>query len=145
MFSRSTCIENLYLADDVNLDKMLCDKEALEEKIRIDEASLSTTTIQEFDLFYINIRSFHKHKEDLLCDIYAKKSKSICLTQTCLEDNEASQEYAGMKVFTASRGNGKGCIATVSPDSNLIAAKSEESFQLLSYKIRLLLQKSVTK
>ena len=38
-----------------------------------------------------------------------------------------------MTVFNASQGNGKGCIAFVPTDSELIGSITEDSFQLLSF------------
>ena len=136
MLSRASCLENIYLDEDVDLDKMLCDTTALNEKIHIDEASLAYTNLlnEQLDVFYVNIRSFNKHAEDLLCDAYAKNSKSICLAETWLQTtDQRNKNFGDMQMFCASHGKGKGCIALVPPGSNLIGAISEEFFQLLSY------------
>ena len=137
MLSRSSCLENIFLDDAVDLDKMLCDTTALNEKIRIDEASVANTNLlnEHWDVFYVNIRSFNEeHEDDLLCDVYAKKSKSICLTETWLEASKPrNHNFGDMQMFSASYAKGKGCAALVPPESNLIGAVSEESFQLLSY------------
>lgn len=137
MLSRSSCLENIFLDDAVDLDKMLCDTTALNEKIRIDEASVANTNLlnEHWDVFYVNIRSFNEeHEDDLLCDVYAKKSKSICLAETWLEASKPrNHNFGDMQMFSASYAKGKGCAALVPPESNLIGAISEEFFQLLSY------------
>ena len=135
MLSRCSSLENVSLGDSVNLDNILCDQAALKEKVRMDEESVASKMLTgELDIFFINIRSFCKHKEDLQCDIFARKSVCICLAETWIgtEDN-ISHEFSGKSMFAASKGPGKGCCAILPMDVKHGKKICQDNFQLISF------------
>ena len=92
MFSRCSCLENIFLDENVDLEKLFCDPKALEEKLRLDKESLALSLSTDvMDLFYINIRSFSKHQKDLLNDPYAMSSKNLALVETWINPSETVQ------------------------------------------------------
>ena len=141
MLSRCTTIDNVYLDDDFDLDKIQCSSKALKEVERLDSKSLTKDIEnQACDIFYMNIRSFSKHKEDLFKDLIARKSKHICLAETWM-DNSKESPFAVTEseklVYHSSFGRGKGCsILTGNGDQHhLHFSVCTEKFQILSMPI----------
>merc|ERR1712062_389455 len=87
-----------------------------------------------FDIFYINIRSFSKHKEDLLCDVYAKRSMCLCLVETWLDPLlPKNHRFPERVMYEASFGAGRGCCAIVPNCLQLISSITTEYFQMVSF------------
>ena len=135
MLSRCSSVDNLYIDDKVDLNKIHCDEKALEEKIQLDENSLAPSVKNEsFDIFYINIRSFFKHQKDLLCDIYAQNSNCLCLVETWIDPSHSVDHDFTDKVFyAASKGKGKGCCALLPITCKVTNIETQDSFQLLTF------------
>ena len=135
MLSRCASLDNLYLANDVNLDAMLCDPVALEEKLRMDGESIAPKLLKEpLDIFYVNIRSFQKHQADLKVDIFAKQAACLCLVETWIKpDDVIAHDFDEKTMFEASVGHGKGCCALLPPDGQCHSKIINDSFQLLSF------------
>ena len=137
MFSRCSSLENLYLDDKVDLDSIFCEQRALEEKNRLDHESLTEKIKdEEADLFYINIRSFKKHEEDLMVDLCAKRATYLCLVETWIKpDTNAVSPFQDKSLHHASYGDGKGCCVIVPKTNELISKEVTETFQLISFKL----------
>ena len=101
---------------------------------------------EKIDIFCINIRSFPKHKEDLLCDIYAKVAECICLTEIwSVQEDFPGYESEDKVCYSAPMGTrGKGCCAIVPSNCKLVKSLAEESFQLVSYIYKKEVQITVT-
>ena len=105
----------MYLILDKNfqLDHIQCVTSALKESDNLDKKSLvHQIKKQEYDVFFINIRSLGKHFQDLENDFYAKQSRYVCLAETWVEpEAEINYEVENKSFKFASIGRGKGvCI-----------------------------------
>ena len=101
MLSRAQAKENVYLENFLP-DKLKANQEAVEEDQRLQERCIiqSYETMQ-FCFFILNIRSLSKHFDDLFNDIYALKSKHICLVETWInpkETNTSAFEVPGKEI-----------------------------------------------
>ena len=126
MLSRCTKLDNIYLDERFELDKIKCSEKVLNEAKRLDEISLNNTIEEkDYDIFYVNIRSLEKHDIDIWKDLFAKQSKYCCFTETWLDPSRANPYQIHDKlVYHASYGRGKGaCI--LAP-----AEKPSQSFQV---------------
>ena len=135
MFSRASSIENFYLDEKVKLSDIACDNSSLLENRRLKDLSIAIGVKEEvFDIFYINIRSFSKHKEDLLCDVYAKRSMCLCLVETWLDPLlPKNHRFPERVMYEASFGAGRGCCAIVPNCLQLISSITTEYFQMVSF------------
>ena len=138
MFSRCASLDNLYLDENVNFDEIQCDEAALQEKLRLDKESLGVELEEEnIDLFFVNIRSYMKHKEDLSKDVFAKRSECLCLVETWMQGDDFSMhEESGKAVYHASIGRGKGCCAFVPQNCEHICSLVYEYYQIVSFKYK---------
>ena len=135
MLSRCSSLENLYLDNEVDLSKVLCDPGALKEKQRLDEKSIGLTlNIESYDIYYINIRSLGKHEPDLLNDPFAKSSTCICLVETWLDPTTPFQHGVPDKTLVeASSGHGKGSCAFLPQGTKTVGTVCQSLFQIVSF------------
>ena len=136
MMGRVSKIENLYLSDSFNLDKVKCNEKALLEKQRLDEL-FSNHVSNTYDLIFVNIRSLRAHHEDLLLEPFVQSSKIIALAETWTYQNEDDLTWAdipGKQKHFASYGKGKGCGIYHNDEESLKNVKNFqcENFQILS-------------
>ena len=113
MLSRCTSIDHIFLDKDFDLNQIQCSPKALQESERLTARSLNNEIEKDkCDFFFMNVRSFSKHAEDLLSDLHAKQARYICLAETWIDCNKATPFERNDKfVYHASFGNGKGsCI-----------------------------------
>ena len=138
MFSRCASLDNLYLDENVNFDEIQCDEAALQEKLRLDKESLGVELEEEkIDLFFVNIRSYMKHREDLSKDVFAKRSECLCLVETWMQADDLSlHEESDKAVYHASISRGKGCCAFVPQDCEHICSLVYEYYQIVSFKYK---------
>ena len=136
MMSRVSKIENLYLSQNFDLDKVRCIKKALKEKERLDEVFAQHVT-KEYDLTFMNIRSLRAHHEDLLCDPIVANSKVVCLAETWIHPNEDTSSLDELplskKAIFSNYGRGKGCCLYYNDGQSFQNVKnlSSESFQMI--------------
>ena len=135
MLSRCSSVNNVYLDDNIKLEEIACDNGCLVEKKRLEAVSIAVGIKQEvFDIFFINIRSFSKHQEDLQCDVFAKRSACLCLVETWLDPAVHTNHSFGEKVmYEASVRHGNGTCALVPDGCPLVANVATETFQLVSF------------
>ena len=136
MLSRCSSLNNLYLDENVDLDQLHCDQNALAEKNRLDKESLALSVKEDpLDIFFVNTRSYSKHKEDISIDVFAKYAKCVCLVETWLAPGDHSQfSFENRTFYEASIGDGKGCCVILPKDAPLIAKEAQETFQLITFK-----------
>ena len=77
MMGRVPKLDNLYLSENFDLSKVRCNKQALKEKLNLDEIYLQKA-VKNYDLTFMNIRSLRAHYEDLLLEPFAQNSKILC-------------------------------------------------------------------
>ena len=135
MLSRVTKIDNIFLDDNFDIDHIQCSTSALEEVERLNAKSL-TKDIEIYDVFFINVRSFSKHKEDLFQDLYAKRAKYVCLAETWIDDSMPSPFTTNDRiVHHSSFGKGRGtCILSTSSEDQSQCV-STEKFQLVTAQV----------
>ena len=135
MLSRCSSPHNVFLDEMVDFEHISCNQKALDEKNRLDEQS-ETIKVQntQLDIFFVNIRSYSNHQEDLECDLFAKNSDCICLAETWIYPNQQLNHSFPNKVsYAASIGKGRGCGVIIPKESHLIDMICQESFQALSF------------
>ena len=113
-------------------DKLKANAAAIEEDQNLQERCIISSFVEmQFSIFLVNIRSLPKQFEDLLNDIYAKKSKHICLVETWInpkETNVCEFEVGGRDFDHASIGKGKGCaiLSEILDEPNLTSAVTDK-------------------
>ena len=133
MLSRCSSLDNVFLDKYFQLEHIQCSKRALEAAENLEERSLNKSLNVERDIFYINIRSFWKHEEDIFQDIYAKSAKFVCLTETWIAASETSpMEWKGRLIHHASFGKGKGCCILTDKGHEKSWTVCCENFQIVS-------------
>ena len=140
MLSRAKNIEQIFLDSSFIPEKHLKVHEAsLKEARRIDKECIAEQLRNEnYDIFLVNMRASSNFK-DVEKDPFAKHSSLVCLTQTCLEDNEGGFQWPGRRCMApASSGEGKGvCCITDGKQNTLFRTKLvREKFQLIKVTMR---------
>ena len=142
MLSRCSSIESLYIDDNFDINKIQCLDSALEETERLDEKSVvSDISKNAYEVFFMNIRSYEKHRLDLKNDFVANRSKYICLAETWIHPGSTPDSVLeGQTVYHSSFGRGKGCCilameefarsASVCHEHHQITTLNLEEFQL---------------
>ena len=142
MLSRCSSIESLYIDDNFDINKIQCLDSALEETERLDEKSVvSDISKNTYEVFFMNIRSYEKHRLDLKNDFVANRSKYICLAETWIHPGSTPESVLeGQTVYHSSFGRGKGCCilameefarsASVCHEHHQITTLNLEEFQL---------------
>ena len=116
MMGRIQDLENLHITGQFDEKKIRCDKNALEEALRIERISMSwkTKDVCLLSLASINVRSLQKHYRDILADYKLLQKDVLCLQETWLQHEQENfynvPEYSS---HFASAGLGKG-LATYS-------------------------------
>ena len=111
MMSRVSNIENLFLSQNFDLEKVRPIKKALKENNRLTKI-FENKQSQSYDLCFMNIRSLRKHHEDLIMDPMLQNSKLLCLAETWIyseEEDSSWNDFLDMKKTVSSNGRGKGC------------------------------------
>ena len=135
MMGRVSSLDNLYLSENFDLNKVRCIKAALKENNRLKDL-FSKRISKEYDISFMNIRSLRQHHEDLVKDPILESSKIMCLAETWIYPNEEDSSWIdvpGMQKTLSSHGRGKGCCIYYR-EENLENIKkfSSENFQLIA-------------
>ena len=140
MLSRAKNIEQVFLDESFIPEKHLkVHEESLKEAKRIEKECIAAKFEEEkYDIFFVNMRA-KGNFIDVLNDPFAKKSCLVCLTQTCLEANEAGFQWPGRRCFfPASKGDGKGVCCITDEEQNTIFRTKlvKDKFQLVKVTMR---------
>ena len=96
--SRAQAKENVFLENFLP-EKLKANEEAVLEDQRLQgRCIIPSYEAMHFRFFVLNVRSLSKHFDDLFNDIYALKSKHICLIETWInpiETNTSAFEVRG--------------------------------------------------
>ena len=135
MLSRCANLESIYLDKAFDLNKIKCNKEALEENARLLQNDIVPSyKAMEFDIFMVNVRSLLLHLEDLEGNIYAGQSRLIGVVETWM-DPHGNHNLDGPlgKFVGASIGKGRGCGAFLKKDYDCTPI-AQDTFQILRVK-----------
>ena len=140
MLSRCKNIEQVFLDESFVPEKHLkVHPESLIEARRIKQECIAAKLkMEKFDIFFVNMRK-KGNFIDVEKDPFAINSSLVCLTQTCLEENEAGFQWPGRRCFfPASLGDGKGvCCITDEKQNTLFRTKIvKDKFQLVKVTMR---------
>ena len=140
MLSRAKDIEQVFLDESFIPEKHLkVHEESLKEARRIEKECIAAKLKEEkYDIFFVNMRA-KGNFIDVEKDPFAINSSLVCLTQTCLEENEAGFQWPGRRCFfPASLGDGKGvCCITDEKQNTLFRTKLvRDKFQLIKVTMR---------
>ena len=140
MLSRCKNIEQVFLDESFVPEKHLkVHPESLIEARRIEQECIAAKLkMEKFDIFFVNMRK-KGNFIDVEKDPFAINSSLVCLTQTCLEENEAGFQWPGRRCFfPASLGDGKGvCCITDEKQNTLFRTKIvKDKFQLVKVTMR---------
>jgi len=141
MMSRVSDINNLFIDEEFQCNKIQTDKLAMQENNKLSEKSITNQLLAiKWDIFYVNIRSFHAHWEDLEKDINAINAEILILSETWLDQTKKKYSiFEKMEIFSVNTKNhkGKGVAILVKKDGRdniTIEHKSSfETFQLISF------------
>ena len=137
MLGRVSNLENLYLSENFDLNKVRCNKKALAEKLRLDTIfSAQQENYQKFDLIFLNVRSLRAHHEELKLEHFTQNSKLLCFAETWIFENEEDSDwtkFVNKNSTFSSHGNGKGCCMYYDDKDPLQEMKSysSERFQMV--------------
>ena len=146
MLSRCRRLEDIYIDDNFDLDKIRPNEAAAMENARLNIESIVTNFQQDhLDLYMVNIRSLMKHKDVLKTDPYAMKSNVIAVVETHLEPTypTSNMNISGKTFIAASIGKGKGCglylpeqygeviLKVIRATHQMITVNFQEQFQLV--------------
>ena len=138
MLSRCSDLENVFLAEDFDLNHIHCSPTALQEKLKLDaRCIISSIKEKKFNIYYVNCMNLSQNLLDIQSDIDCQQSDLICLSETWM-DPKNPIHWAGKTLNHASYGNGKG-VCTFSPpnyNSKLHIMKTEEKFQFMSFVLK---------
>ena len=137
MISRVTNINHLFLDERIDINKISCNPQALEENKSLNKRSIVKSVKETVvDLFFVNIQSLKNNINDLKNDIYAIKSNFICLAETWLNEDDIV-EMEEWNFYNSPSGRGKGCcvFSKHQVQCSLIGKFATKDFSLLSLKI----------
>ena len=140
MLSRCKNIEQVFLDESFIPEKHLkVHPASLIETRRIEQECIAAKLkMQKFDIFFVNMRK-KGNFIDVEKDPFAINSSLVCLTQTCLEENEVGFQWPGRRCFfPASKGDGKGVCCITDEEQNTIFRTKlvKDKFQLVKVTMR---------
>ena len=72
----------------------------------------------------------------MICDVYAKNAKNICLVETWLDPKKETQhDFPKKKLIEASKGRGRGCCVITALDTGILSQSVQDTFQHISFKL----------
>ena len=137
MLSRCEKLDNVFLDDEFDLAKIVCDPMSKLATKQLEKNNIvNEMKSKQFDIFYVNIRSLQKHMIDLQSDIFVSQSKIICLSETWMNPG-LTFNMENKVLHHASKGKYKGvCVFTpTGNDYEFIYSVAEEYFQIVSISI----------
>ena len=146
MLSRCPKLEDIYIDDQFDLDKIKPNESAAAENARLNITSIVPSFQDDkLDLYMVNIRSLMKHIGVLKTDPYAMKSDLVAVVETHLEPtySTSNMNIPGKTFIDASVGKGKGCglylpeeygeaiYKVINPTYQIISVNFKEQFTLV--------------
>ena len=146
MLSRCPRLEDVYIDDAFDLDKIRPNEAAAMENAKLNIESIVTNFQEDkLDLYMVNVRSLMKHREVLKSDPYVLKSNVIAVVETHLDPSYSTTNMNILgKIFVdASIGKGKGCalylpsdygeaiFKVIHPTHQMICVAFRDQFQLV--------------
>ena len=123
MLSRVCSIEQLFIVNKIDPEKIRVHEKVEAEVARMEEVSMNRNPTNWMNpattglkVCSFNTRSLRKHMEDVRSDPVLLKSDILCLQETWLMDEEEKDEryqLDGFKACFASKGHGKGLAVYV--------------------------------
>ena len=123
MLSRVCSMEQLFIVNKMDPEKIIVDEKVEAEVARMEEVSVNMNPTKWMNpattglkVCSFNTRSLRKHIEDVRSDPVLLKSDILCLQETWLMDGEEKDEryqLDGFKACFASKGHGKGLAVYV--------------------------------
>ena len=123
MLSRVCSMEQLFIVNKMDPEKIIVDGKVEAEVARMEEVSVNMNPTKWMNpattglkVCSFNTRSLRKHIEDVRSDPVLLKSDILCLQETWLMDGEEKDEryqLDGFKACFASKGHGKGLAVYV--------------------------------
>ena len=140
MLSRCKNIEQVFLDKSFLPEKHLKVHEpSLKEAKKIEEQCIAAKLKQQrFDLFYTNMRA-KNNIIDVQHDPFAKQSNVVCLTQTCLRNEESFLWKERRHSSYASSGDGKGVYCVTDDDEQETEFRQKitsDKFQIMTVKMK---------
>ena len=139
MLSRVKCLENLFIDQDFNINKIVCNTSAFKQNEKLNKRCIvSKYKEHKFDIFYANVRSLNGHLEELKNDLYATRARFICLVETWLPfERDCESNLDGYRFIHASIGPGKGVaiFARENEEWSLVSQFVCNDFQILTIKM----------
>ena len=146
MLSRCPKLEDVYIDDQFDLDKIKPNESAAAENANLNISSIVTPFREdELDLYMVNVRSLMKHIGVLKTDPYVLKSKVVAVVETHLEPtySTTNMNISEKAFFAASIGKGKGCglylpedygeaiFKVINPTYQIMSANFREQFTIV--------------
>ena len=144
MLSRVCSIEQLFIVNKIDPEKIRVHEKVEAEVARMEEVSMNRNPTNWMNpattglkVCSFNTRSLRKHMEDVRSDPVLLKSDILCLQETWLMDEEEKDEryqLDGFKACFASKGHGKGLAVYVKEGVNYqngITMVSRSNIQLI--------------
>ena len=146
MLGRNESLRDLYIAGKFKAKQIKCHPAALRESQELDRRASQISGLRDIwfleskvtKVAFLNIRSLHKHHEDLLRDSVILASDVISLAETWLMDQPThGLNLPGYALETVSKGFGKGvaCYTKDHLSGGPVAAFSADTFQVLRVSI----------
>jgi endonuclease/exonuclease/phosphatase (EEP) superfamily protein YafD len=143
MLSRICALWQLYILDEFDAKKMYPSKIAMEEHERLRKISKNNNLTEwenqeskTLKVSSLNCRSLKKHFPDIISDDMLMKSDAICLQETWLEDDSATElfEIPNYELHLNSNGRGKGIAIYFKKDTiRHVMDIKEENMQLSKF------------
>ena len=146
MLSRCPRLEDVYIDDAFDLDKIRPNEAAAAENAKLNIESIVTNFQEDkLDLYMVNVRSLMKHQEVLKSDPYVLKSSVIAVVETHLDPtySTTNMNIPGKIFADASVGKGKGCglylpddygegiIKVIHPTHQMICVAFRDQYRLV--------------
>ena len=118
MLSRVCSLQQLYILQEMDPDKIIVDEKVLKEAKRMLRVSINNNPgswanpkVEGLRVASLNVSSLRKHMEDVRTDHHLKHADILCLQETWLHEDEEGQPHYQLEGYTSfflSQGRGKG-------------------------------------
>ena len=116
MFSRVQCIDQVFVLDHLNPEKLRASKIAKAELERLEGISMNKNPtawhqishLNQIKIASLNCAGLHPHLKDLIVDPKLKEADIIALQETLLDQRHEIPNFDSFTLQIAGRGRGKG-------------------------------------
>ena len=124
MLSRVCSLQQLFILQEMDPDKISVDEKVLKEAKRMWKVSLNNNPgswanqkVEGLRVASLNVRSLRKHVEDVKTDLHLKHADILCLLETWLTEEEEEENRYELEGYSSSfflsQGRGKGMAVYV--------------------------------